>query len=91
MTCGGRTRELIQPSGKSVKLSENYYYRRHLGAADLMPAIGVGVAVGLGVFYLVQLLIQRTPLVPSEALAREPLPPEPKSGPAGPWDRSPGD
>jgi hypothetical protein len=41
-------------------------------------------------FYLVQLLIQRTPLVPPEALAREPEPPEPRSGPAGPWDRRPG-
>ena len=70
-------------------LSENYHYRRHLGAADLMPAIGVGIAVGLAGFYLVQLLIQRTPLVSPDALAREPEPPEPKSGPAGPWDRSP--
>jgi hypothetical protein len=70
-------------------LSEDYYYRRRLGAADLMPAIGVGIAAGLAGFYLVQLLIQRTPLVPPDALAREPEPPEPKSGPAGPWDRSP--
>ena len=87
----GERENLSSPLGKAVKLSENYTYRRHLSAADLMPAIGVGVAVGLGAFYLVQLLIQRTPLVPSEALAREPLPPEPKSGPAGSWDRSPHD
>lgn len=70
-------------------MSEDYYYRRHLGAADLMPAIGVGIAAGLAGFYLVQLLIQRTPLIPPDALAREPEPPEPKSGPGGPWDRSP--
>jgi len=70
-------------------LSEDYTYRRHLGAAELMPAIGVGIEAGLAGFYLVQLLIQRTPLVPPDALAREPEPPEPKSGPAGPWDRTP--
>ena len=46
-------------------MSAEYYYRRRLGAKDLMPAIGVGVAAGLAVFYVVQLLIQRTPLVPA--------------------------
>lgn len=75
---------------KASILNEDYYYRRRLSATDLMPAIGVGVATGLAAFYLVQLLIQRTPLVPKEALAQEPEPPEPRSGPAGPWDRSPG-
>ena len=70
-------------------MSAEYYYRRHLGAKDLLPAIGVGVAVGLAGFYVVQLLIQRTPLVPPDALAHEPEPPEPRSGPAGPWDRRP--
>ena len=70
-------------------MSEDYTYRRHLGAADLMPAIGVGIAAGLAGFYLVQLLIQRTPLVPPDALVREPEPPQLKSGPAGPWDRTP--
>jgi hypothetical protein len=68
-------------------MSEDYYYRRRLGAADLMPAIGVGIAAGLAGFYLVQLLIQRTPLVPSPAVVREPPLPDRTSGPAGPWDR----
>jgi hypothetical protein len=45
-------------------VSAEYYYRRRLGAKDLLPAIGVGVAAGLAGFYVVQLLIQRTPLVP---------------------------
>ena len=45
-------------------MSAEYYYRRRLGAKDLLPAIGVGVATGLAGFYIVQLLIQRTPLVP---------------------------
>lgn len=68
-------------------MNEDYYYRRQLGAADLLPAIGVGVAAGLAGFYLVQLLIQRTPLVPSPAVVREPPLPDEKSGPAGAWDR----
>jgi hypothetical protein len=68
-------------------MSEDYYYRRQLGATDLLPAIGVGIAAGLGAFYLVQLLIQRTPLVPSPSVVREPPLPDKTSGPAGAWDR----
>lgn len=51
-------------------MSAEYYYRRQLGAKDLLPAVSVGVAVGLAGFYLVQLLIQRTPLVPQGDLGR---------------------
>ena len=53
-------------------MSAEYYYRRRLGAKDLLPAIGVGVAAGLAGFYVVQLLIQRTPLVPQGELQRAP-------------------
>ncbi|HEY1951762.1 MAG TPA: hypothetical protein VGG76_03060 [Gemmatimonadaceae bacterium] len=53
-------------------MSAEYYYRRRLGAKDLLPAIGVGVAAGLAGFYVVQLLIQRTPLVPQGELSRAP-------------------
>ena len=53
-------------------MSAEYYYRRQLGAKDLLPAIGVGVAAGLAGFYIVQLLIQRTPLVPQGELQRAP-------------------
>lgn len=53
-------------------MSAEYYYRRRLGAKDLLPAIGVGVATGLAGFYIVQLLIQRTPLVPQGDLPRPP-------------------
>ena len=56
-------------------MSAEYYYRRHLGAKDLLPAIGVGVAAGLAGFYIVQLLIQRTPLVPQGELPRAPTTP----------------
>ena len=56
-------------------MSAEYYYRRRLGAKDLLPAIGVGVATGLAGFYIVQLLIQRTPLVPQGELLRPSTPP----------------
>jgi len=56
-------------------VSAEYYYRRQLGAKDLLPAVSVGVAVGLAGFYLVQLLIQRTPLVPQGQLVRAPADP----------------
>jgi hypothetical protein len=56
-------------------VSAEYYYRRRLGAKDLIPAIGVGLATGLAGFYIVQLLIQRTPLVPQGELARAPTTP----------------
>ena len=56
-------------------MSAEYYYRRQLGAKDLLPAVGVGVAVGLAGFYIVQLLIQRTPLVPPGELTRAPSTP----------------
>jgi hypothetical protein len=44
-----------------------YYYRRPLSARELLPAVGVGVGVGLVAFYLAKLLFERTPLVPTSA------------------------
>jgi hypothetical protein len=40
-----------------------YYYRRAIEHRDLLPAIGVGVGVGLVAFYVARLLMQRTPLM----------------------------
>ena len=40
-----------------------YYYRRSLEARDLLPAIGVGLGVGLVAFYVARVLLQRTPLM----------------------------
>ena len=56
-------------------MSAEYYYRRKLVAKDFVPAVGVAVAAGLATFYIVQLLIQRTPLVPTSKLPRDPLAP----------------
>ena len=41
-----------------------YFYRRALSARAMLPAIGVGVAAGLAVFYIARLYLERTPLVP---------------------------
>ena len=68
------TRTFAHP-GNRPYVSAEYYYRRQLGAKDLLPAIGVGVAAGLAGFYVVQLLIQRTPLVPQGVLPRAPTAP----------------
>jgi hypothetical protein len=41
-----------------------YSYRRTLSAAELLPAIGVGVAAGALAFYVARMFLQRTPLSP---------------------------
>ena len=43
--------------------ASEYYYRRSLEARDLLPAIGVGLGVGLVAFYVARVLMQRTPLM----------------------------
>ena len=68
---GRNTRTFAHPE-IGLTVSAEYYYRRRLGAKDLLPAVGVGVAAGLAVFYVVQLLIQRTPLVPQGELPPPP-------------------
>lgn len=52
-----------------------YFYRRPLHANEVIPAIGVGIGVGLAAFYVARLLLQRTPLAPAPEppLAREDL------------------
>ncbi|GAC1410207.1 MAG: hypothetical protein PVSMB1_02090 [Gemmatimonadaceae bacterium] len=71
---GRNTRTFAHPEIGLI-VSAEYYYRRRLGAKDLLPAIGLGVAAGLAGFYVVQLLIQRTPLVPQGELTRRPTAP----------------
>ena len=68
---GRNTRTFAHPE-IGLTVSAEYYYRRQLGAKDLLPAVGVGAAAGLAVFYVVQLLIQRTPLVPQGELPHSP-------------------
>ena len=42
----------------------DYYYRKDLTGTDLLPAIGIGVGVGIVGFYIARLLLQRTTLGP---------------------------
>lgn len=41
-----------------------FSYRRELEVRDVLPAIGIGITVGLVAFYLTGVFLQRTPLVP---------------------------
>ena len=53
-------------------MSAEYYYRRHLGAKDLLPAIGVGVAAALaltGVMEKASMLISIKPTDPTTYVA----------------------
>lgn len=40
-----------------------YSYRRSLSLRELLPAVGAGVGVGVVVFYIARLLLQRTPIM----------------------------
>ncbi|HYD52639.1 MAG TPA: hypothetical protein VEA99_08430 [Gemmatimonadaceae bacterium] len=40
-----------------------HYYRRRLGVLDLLPAVAVGIGVGLVAFYMTRLMLEKTPLV----------------------------
>ena len=44
-----------------------YHYRRRLTARELLPAIGVGLGVGLVAMYIARIFLQRTPLSPTPA------------------------
>ncbi|HVE80423.1 MAG TPA: hypothetical protein VNA89_16280 [Gemmatimonadaceae bacterium] len=54
---------MAQPQERRPPRSAEYYYRRSLGARDLIPAVVAGVGAGLLAFYVARLLAERTPLV----------------------------
>ena len=45
-----------------------YYFRRPLAAAELVPAAAIGVGAGLMVFYVASQLLRRTPLMREETV-----------------------
>ena len=47
-----------------------YTIRRPVEGAALLPAVGVGLAAGLAVFYLTRLLLQRQPVLTPEERER---------------------
>lgn len=48
---------------------DNYYYRRSLSTREVLPAVGVGLAVGALAFYVMRIMLQRAP-VTAEGLTR---------------------
>jgi hypothetical protein len=65
-------------------MSAEYTYRRKLRASELIPAFGAAAGLGLAAFYVVRLLLQRTPLLPRTATPDalpEPRPSRPRSTP----------
>ncbi len=59
----------------SPLFADEYYYRRPLTPRELVPALGVGVGVGLVAFYIVRLLLERTPLRPERRPSTQRLSP----------------
>jgi hypothetical protein len=60
---------MAKPSTTPPRLTtrlDGYVYRRSLGGAELIPAIGAGIVTGLAAFYVARLFLQRTPLLPEE-------------------------
>lgn len=57
-----------------------YFYRRSVRARELLPAISLGVAAGLFVFYVARIMVQRTPLAPELVASRRNLRRQPKPG-----------
>jgi hypothetical protein len=48
----------------SPLFADEYYYRRPLTPREALPAVGVGIGVGLIAFYVAKILLERTPLRP---------------------------
>ena len=57
-----------------------YVYRRRLAARETLPAVGVGIAVGMVAFYIARIVMQRTSLRP-EMRPRSARLPEPRREP----------
>lgn len=53
---------MSSPRSRPAPPQAEYVYRRELEARELVPAIGLGLGVGLAAFYVARLFIQRTPL-----------------------------
>lgn len=50
------------PRSRPSPPATEYVYRRDLETSELVPAMGVGLGVGLAAFYVARLFLQRTPL-----------------------------
>lgn len=57
---------------EAPRQTTEYVYRRPLDARGVLPALGVGVGVGVVAFYIAYLFLQRTPLDPGTRPAETP-------------------
>ncbi|MHB1222893.1 MAG: hypothetical protein ACYC2G_02425 [Gemmatimonadaceae bacterium] len=53
---------MSSPRNRPSPSATEYVYRRDLEPRELLPAMGVGLGVGLAAFYVARLFLQRTPL-----------------------------
>jgi hypothetical protein len=68
--------QMIEPDRPSSPLfADEYHYRRPLTPRELVPALGVGVGVGLVAFYIARVLLERTPLRPERRPSTQRLSP----------------
>jgi hypothetical protein len=68
--------EMIESDhANSPLFADEYYYRRPLTPRELVPALGVGVGVGLVTFYIARILLQRTALRPERRPSTQRLSP----------------
>lgn len=51
-----------ESGGRPIAPPPRYYYRRELSLREMLPALGVGLGVGMAAFYVARLLLQRAPL-----------------------------
>jgi len=50
-----------------LDVDSKYYYRRSLTVRELLPAVGAAAAAAVATFYVVKVLIERTPLESRDA------------------------
>jgi hypothetical protein len=58
------------PITTNGEMSAEYTYRRKLRATDLMPAVAVGLSLGIAGFYVARVLLQRASVFPRSAASR---------------------
>ena len=57
----------------AVSVDPKYYYRRSLTVRELVPALGAAAAAAVATFYVVKLLLERTPLTGEPAVRERSL------------------
>jgi hypothetical protein len=61
-----------EEGGRPIAPPPTYYYRRPLALREMLPALGVGLGVGVAAFYVARLMLQRTSLEPSPRASSSP-------------------